>query len=535
MGAGVRAPTRTIWSLFYAACALGCGASPPKSATSAEQPAAELSASAVGQTRAFTGPEGLRVQAVDLADNGALVAASGVASEATGRVVRCEREQDGPYLYYRTIFHGRRWNVLVRRESSAGAGTWTAYLPGASQNGFELTYAEKESAEINAQELYRQHRAQDASGQLAALQSFDRPAEERSEQEQLDAAAKRTAEDCGGPLQLQVAWNTISDEQLKEKSVSGYCESVLSGLSNICRFESGRAFVKARIKKAVCRLDGKSELALEGDALRWAISFDTYNLQDRAREALWAIKLEGGAGTLGAQLLADQTAVCTDKSKQHMVLVGPADTPFGGLAYGDGKKFYRVPVPAGLGEGWFFDPRQRNEKHSEDFRGYDLRVYSYVKPDVEHGTCKLVCGAREAELSLLRGPEKSELLARAACEPSPHGREPYALARDKQANYYYVDRGVTPETAKDFRLYRGRRGGLRQLSMRDVVSDSEGEVFESTGGRLRLFLARAEAEWVEQSKARPLLRLPLAENFGLIYNELGVYMGQRLGVPCDDF
>jgi hypothetical protein len=310
---------------------------------------------------------------------------------------------------------------------------------------------------------------------------------------------------------------------------------LLSGLSNVCRFESGRAFVKARVKQAVCRLDGASELTLEGAALRWAISFDTYNLQDRAREALWAMKLEGGAGTLGARLLTDQTAVCADKDKKHAVLVGPTETPFGGLAYGDGQKFYRVPVPAGLGDGWFFDPRQRNEKHNDNFRGYDLRVYSHVEPDLEHGTCKLSCGTRETDLTLLKGEEKAALLARAAFEPSPHGREPYALARDKQANYYYVDRGATQETAKDFRLYRGRRGGLRQLSMRDVATDSEGEVFESAGGKLRLFLGRAEAEWVEQGKTKTLLRLPLAENYGLVYNELGVYMAQRLGVPCDDF
>jgi hypothetical protein len=524
---------RTLLSLLYAACILSCGGSAPRPSTAGPEPAAELSAAAIAQTRAWTGPEGLRVQAVDLADGGALVMATGVESEATGRVVRCEREQDGPYLYYRTTFHGRRWNILARREASAGSGSWTAYLPGASQNGFELSYAEKESGAVNAQELYRKHLAQ--SEQLAALSAFDRAAEERSEQVELDGAAERTAKDCGTPIQLQVAWKTVSDEQLKEKSVSSYCESVLSGMSNVCRFEAGRAFVKARVKRAECRLDGKSELTFEGDTLRWAISFEAYNLQDRAREALWAVKLDAGQETLGARLIAEQTSVCSDKDKKHAVLVGPSETPFGGLAYGTGKSFYRVPVPAALGEGWFFDPRQRNEKHSEDFRGYDLRVYSYVKPDPEHGTCKLVCGPRETELLLLRGQEKAGVLAGALFEPSPHGREPYALARDKQANYYYVDRGATPETAKDFRLYRGRRGALRPLSMRDVVSDSEGEVFESTGGKLRLFLGRAEAEWVEEKKTRALLRLPLAENFGLIYNELGVYMGQRLGVPCDDF
>jgi len=36
-------------------------------------------------------------------------------------------------------------------------------------------------------------------------------------------------------------------------------------------------------------------------------------------------------------------------------------------------------------------------------------------------------------------------------------------------------------------------------------------------------------------KARTrLLAVPIEENWALIYNELGVYLGERRGTPCDD-
>ena len=477
----------------------------------------------------------MSVEAVDLTDGGALVRAKGVDSEAAGKVVRCERVEDGPYLYYRARFHGREWNVLVRKAAAGGSPAWTAYLPGASQSGFPLTYEGDASARVDSSALYAAHSEQTDRGELEALSRFDRPSEEASEQAELDKRAERTAKECQAQISALVEWATVSDQQLMEKSVSGYCDSILSGLRNVCRFAAGRAFVKSHVTRAVCRFDGEAELALAGKQLRWSISFDTVNLSEKSREALLATQAPGSAWALGEEIEIEKTAACANEKGEHVVLVGPRDGRFGGLAYGDGSRFFRIATPSMLGDGWFFDPRQRNEKHNQSFRGHDLRVYSYVEPDVDKGSCKLVCGTRTTELTLLDPKAKAELLQKATFEKSPHGRRPYALARDKQAIYYYVDTGDTPQTQKDFQLYRGKRGRLKPLSMRDVVSDSEGEVFESEGGKLRLLLGHDQAEWVSKGKSRRLLRLPVQDNYGLIYNELGVYLGERLGVPCDDF
>ena len=41
--------------------------------------------------------------------------------------------------------------------------------------------------------------------------------------------------------------------------------------------------------------------------------------------------------------------------------------------------------------------------------------------------------------------------------------------------------------------------------------------------------------WIEGTKKKVELRVvPITENLPMIYNELGVYAGARLGTPCDD-
>jgi hypothetical protein len=37
-----------------------------------------------------------------------------------------------------------------------------------------------------------------------------------------------------------------------------------------------------------------------------------------------------------------------------------------------------------------------------------------------------------------------------------------------------------------------------------------------------------------KNRKQELLWLPVEKNLALIYNELGCYLGVRLGLPCDD-
>lgn len=245
----------------------------------------------------------------------------------------------------------------------------------------------------------------------------------------------------------------------------------------------------------------------------------------------------GKEENLGQRMLLEAASVCTD-GKGHYIVVAPRDEDQGlQLYYGDGKQFVEVPPPQGPTSATsFLDPRFFNKTANSSFRGMDMRVYSHVELDAKQKTCSLQCGEREVSLTVLEGSKASELLRKATYAPNPQQYVPYALLRDSRGTYYYVDRGFQPSEAKSFRVFIGPRGGLKPQKMTNVVSDSEGEIFSTKKGDLRLVLDRQLSPmWIDNAKKSIELRgVPVAENLPLIYNELGVYTGARLGTPCDD-
>jgi len=196
----------------------------------------------------------------------------------------------------------------------------------------------------------------------------------------------------------------------------------------------------------------------------------------------------------------------------------------------DGKTFRRMrPERGGLigAESYYYflwDPRVERED----------QVGLYVDKDKKPAAAAY-CGDKEAPLARLADAEARALLAAARFVEGPFGRQEYALARDDRGVYYYVDRGLG--LTQDFRLFVGPRGALKLQKMKNVVRDSAGDVFASKTGTLRLILPREpskqEGSWVKGKKRVPLVVLPLRENEGLIYGDLGVYVGVPYGSPCD--
>ena len=93
----------------------------------------------------------------------------------------------------------------------------------------------------------------------------------------------------------------------------------------------GLAFAVAAFAVAGLALDG---LAYAGEAPPW-----------------------GKAENLGERMTLEKTGVCTD-GKNHYVVVAPSEKQSTQLFYGDGKTFYRVPLPPWVLSGdSFFEPR----------------------------------------------------------------------------------------------------------------------------------------------------------------------------------
>ncbi len=250
--------------------------------------------------------------------------------------------------------------------------------------------------------------------------------------------------------------------------------------------------------------------------------------------ASWALEPPWGkAQNLGERRLLEKTSVCTD-GKGHYISLSPNPDGPDHLFYGDGSKFVQVPVARFVSHS-FLEPRFFNKNSNPNFRGMDMRVYSSVIVEKEKGVCEVRCGERTVPFSFVESEKAQELLRAASFEVNPQKFVPYALLRDTKGTYYLVERGFQPEEENRFRVHIGPKGNLKQQEMVNLVTDSEGQIFSTKKGDLRLVVdGQKNSVWIEKNKKYDLRVVPVSENLPLIYNELGPYTGARLGTPCDD-
>jgi hypothetical protein len=214
-----------------------------------------------------------------------------------------------------------------------------------------------------------------------------------------------------------------------------------------------------------------------------------------------------------------------DDGKGHFLVVLPfGEDVFQNLYWGDGHVFWAQRVSGGSSEGTlafdrvFWEPRVR-ERWKASF-------------GLKDGIFTLRCDERTTVFRPTESSKAKAVLDEATFHAPRWLHRAYALARDETGTYYYVDR-ARDEEVKDFRLWAGPRGQLKPLAMTNVVSDSEGDIFATRSGELRLVLDKKESAWVKGKQRITLKLLPVEDNVQLIYSDLGVYAGEPLGTPCD--
>ena len=508
---------------------LACGGA-PKGPQRAADPAALIARGLV-----FTGDEGLRVEVVELkADNAALVQVTGLRSELADKVFEHSIREEGDRMYYVTQISGRDQNTLLRQRSRRGGDpTWNLYVRGSDISGMQVVYDQKASAELDTVALYRKHEDQRADGTLEALQRFDREREQRDEETALAESQASANEACQTDVAISIDWSTIDDDTLKRLSIAGYCEAGLDAMRSLCENQVARAYFAKAVNEYHCQFGSEMKLAIADGTMTWTTNREGSNMDDFARKALRG--QQTGNGTLGQQVALGNTQVCADDKNGRYIVFAPDGSDHPGVLYGDGKTFRPVANPNMMSPGWFFDPRYYNPRNNDSFRGLDLRVHSHVEVENDARTCSLMCGVRKTEFALMAADKVPAFMGKIQVEPAPMLRVPHALARDRQGTYYFVDRSTEPGRERDFQLYVGKLGNLKRQSMKNVVADSEGEIFSSSAGDLRFIIGRDEALWITGKSERKLLAVPIAENWQMIYNKLGVYFGVDLGNPCDHY
>jgi TolB-like protein len=217
----------------------------------------------------------------------------------------------------------------------------------------------------------------------------------------------------------------------------------------------------------------------------------------------------------------------------HLVVTEPyagLDVP---LYAGDWRKLHLVRVRGGGQNG--------QESSSRSF--WEPWVLWGVESSLEWRGEKatLTCGAREIPLRLIPPREVARRLPGATFLAPRWRRIPHALARDDEGTYYYVDGargadGAAVAARPDYRLWVGKKGKLVPLELEDAVADGGGLLLVTGAGRLEVKRGERDggtAAWLTASGRKALSWLDPVDGGPLIYGDLGVYAGERLGTPCD--
>jgi hypothetical protein len=220
-----------------------------------------------------------------------------------------------------------------------------------------------------------------------------------------------------------------------------------------------------------------------------------------------------------------QVHVVTD-GKGHYIVINPAALSDEFFFYGDGKTMWSQRTGSGGRNGdafsrSFWEPRARDGWQ----KAFD---YSLDKK------FSVQCGDRNTEMKPVSDAEKQKILDGAKFYAPRWRHQAYALARDNTGKYFYVDKLREPPDSKVFRVWSGMKGAMKLEKLTNIVNDSEGDIFATKTGSLRVVLDKHESMWSQGKKQLKLVVLPIEDNAALIYTDLGVYTGQPLGTPCDD-
>jgi len=257
------------------AAALLCGAS-----ASAAAP--------VGAGKVYSGPEGESVAVIPLTGAESqggkqyLLYVQGTGGEFDGKALAHTLYEFDGHANYTTQYRGNDYVTLAMR--NRGSKRYELNAPG-MKDGLNVTFDEKRTQALKADEVYALHQKQKADGSLGKLSAFNRKQREAEQEQGVAEALKLMNQACGAKVSATVDWKSVSDEAIKRYSVSSYCASPLSALQALCESAAvARRIIPAKVKKVSCQFGPELKLEMQGDTALWTTAVDAGNQEDFARK-----------------------------------------------------------------------------------------------------------------------------------------------------------------------------------------------------------------------------------------------------------
>ncbi|MBJ6762442.1 hypothetical protein JGU66_16855 [Myxococcaceae bacterium JPH2] len=244
-----------------------------------------LAGAPVEAGKVYVGSEGAAVTVVPLTPREGkkyLVRVEGTGSEFDGLVLPATvndwSSSSSVRMNYVTQYHGRDYAVVVVSGSST-----ELYVPGRRSNGIGVRYDAKRTESLKSDDVYSQFQKLEKAGTLAKLMAFDRKAEMTRHDGEYAEKLKAMNASCGTQVAGTLDWSSVSDDLIKEYSISGFCEAPLASLRALCDIsEEARRTVKAKVKQVDCRFGASVDPKLEADRLIWTTAKDASNQEEFA-------------------------------------------------------------------------------------------------------------------------------------------------------------------------------------------------------------------------------------------------------------
>ncbi|MDY7231416.1 hypothetical protein [Hyalangium rubrum] len=248
--------------------------------------ASAWAAAPVGAGKVYAGKEGESVAIIPLTGpeskdgKQVLLYVQGTSSEFDGKALLHTMSETNKGADYFTPYRGENFYTLVVRDSW-GTKRYELWVPG-RKDGLSVTFDEKRTQALKAEDIYSQHQKQKSDGTLGKLAAFNRKEREDGNQQSFADELKAMNEACGTKVTASIDWKSVSDDVIKKYSIASYCANPLSSLRGLCDSAAGKKAITAKVKKLTCQFGTELKLAIQEGTVSWTTAPDAANQEEFA-------------------------------------------------------------------------------------------------------------------------------------------------------------------------------------------------------------------------------------------------------------
>ncbi len=313
-----------------------------------------------------------------------------------------------------------------------------------------------------------------------------------------------------GPFKSSIDWSTVDKEWPAQFSIAEACRLPLKTLQDFCELYPSSVADRSEKFSLRCKFTGDPRKVASGGLSKegpTSLVYTPGKSNDLWKPLMQALRVE----------FHEDEQVLRLGSLHFIIKYG---LPSKRLSYGDGKTFYLL--------------RDQDASYREAFDWLEGGQRGQIA--LEDGRWSLYCGRNGRQLEALAGKERQAVLDAAVYATElPWKHTEHFLARDSRGTYYYVDKYKSEFGGGHYRVFIGRKGQMKLSKLVGLVEDNEGTLFSTAKGDLRLIIDRGSmsAIWIRGKKSTSLTTVDIGASAKLIYDDLGVYYGEKVGFVCN--